>query len=350
MKLKLFDRNSHVLNEMKKSSYVYIYGAGDLGRDIYLFLESQGVAVRAYAVDDEYYHDGRADLVRFSECLARVRQDDGYLIWGIAKPSALHAALKCSDLGEVYLTYDACQMWQDKAFAHKHETEFAETRELLADERSKRVFDAYLKIYDGDPSDALTMAEDGTYFNDLTRDVHEGGMVDCGAYTGDSIRAFVHTYGTDRKIFAFEPDEKNYSKLLANTAGLDVVAVSAGTWSSMTTLHFASGKDAASSIQAEGAIQIKTDTIDHVVGDHTIAFIKMDVEGSELEALKGATHVIRRDMPVLAISAYHKQEDLITLPRFIAGCGNADFRYEVFLRHHGVTVPELVLYGIPTRR
>ena len=241
-------------------------------------------------------------------------------------------------------------MWQDKAFAHKHETEFAETRELLADERSKRVFDAYLKIYDGDPSDALTMAEDGTYFNDLTRDVHEGGMVDCGAYTGDSIRAFVHTYGTDRKIFAFEPDEKNYSKLLANTAGLDVVAVSAGTWSSMTTLHFASGKDAASSIQAEGAIQIKTDTIDHVVGDHTIAFIKMDVEGSELEALKGATHVIRRDMPVLAISAYHKQEDLITLPRFIAGCGNADFRYEVFLRHHGVTVPELVLYGIPTRR
>lgn len=350
MKLKLFDRNSHVLNEMKKSSYVYIYGAGDLGRDIYLFLESQGVAVRAYAVDDEYYHDGRADLVRLSECLARVRQDDGYLIWGIAKPSALHAALKCSDFGEVYLTYDACQMWQDKAFAHKHETEFDETRELLADERSKRVFDAYLKIYDGDPSDALTMAEDGTYFNDLTRDVHEGGMVDCGAYTGDSIRAFVHAYGTDRKIFAFEPDEKNYSKLLANTAGLDVVAVPAGTWSSMTTLHFASGKDAASSIQAEGAIQIKTDTIDHVVGDHTIAFIKMDVEGSELEALKGATHVIRRDMPVLAISAYHKQEDLITLPRFIAGCGNADFRYEVFLRHHGVTVPELVLYGIPTRR
>ena len=350
MKLKLFDRNSDVLKDMAKSSYVYIYGAGDFGRDIYIFLKERGVQVRAYTVDDQYYDESRQDMSTFQDCLMQIKQHDGYLIWGIAKPSALRDVLKRDDISEVYLTYDTPQMWQDRAFAHKHEAAFATTRELFADEYSRKTFDAYLKIYEGDPTDDIKLAEDGTYFNDLTDDIHEGGMVDCGAYTGDSIQSFVNAYGKGRKIFAFEPDAKNYSKLLANTAGLDVVAVPAGVWSAQTTLRFSSGNDAASGIQEEGAIEIKTDTIDHVVGDHKIAFIKMDVEGSELEALKGAAHVIQRDMPVLAISAYHKQEDLITLPQFIAGCKNENFKYDIFLRHHGCTVPELVLYGIPRKR
>ena len=352
MNLKLFDRNSVVLKEMARSSCVYIYGAGDFGRDIYHFLSEQGVHVQAYVVDDKYYDENRGDMVRLHDCLAQIKKQKGYLVWGIAMPSVLRAALKRDDLSDVvYLTYDAYQMWRDTMFAHKHEAEFSKARELFADEYSKKVFDAYLKIYDGDPSDDIELAEDGTYFNALTSQyVHRGGIVDCGAYTGDSIRSFVNAYGTDRKIFAFEPDEKNYSMLLANTKGLDVVAIHAGVWSSQTTLQFSSGKDAASGIQNDGTTQIKTDTIDHVVGEHKIAFIKMDVEGCELEALKGAAHVIQRDMPVLAISAYHKQEDLLTLPRFIAECENKDFRYDVFLRHHGCTVPELVLYGIPRKR
>lgn len=350
MKLKLFDRNSKILKDMAKSPYVYIYGAGDFGRDIYLFLKEQGVHARAYAVDDQYYDATRQDMVRLDEGLVQIEKNGGYLIWGIASPSVLRNALKGDEFSEIYLTYDVYQMWDDEAFAHKHAVEFARTRKLFADEYSKKVFDAYLKIYDGVPSDDIELAEDGTYYNELTRDVREGGLVDCGAYTGDSIQTFVNTYGKDRKIFAFEPDEKNYSKLLENTAGLDVVAVPTGVWSSQMTLYFSSGKDAASGIQKDGKIQIKTDTIDHVVADHKIAFIKMDVEGSEFEALKGAANVIQRDMPVLAISAYHKQEDLITLPQFIVSCENKDFKYDLFLRHHGCTVPELVLYGIPTKR
>ena len=350
MRLKLFDRKSDILKDMAKSPYVYIYGAGDFGRDIYHFLKAQEVYVQAYTVDDKYYDENRQDMVRLRDCLAQIKQHNGYLIWGIAKPSALRDVLKRSDLPEIYLTYDTPQMWQDKMFAHKHEAEFAETRELFADEHSKKVFDAYLKIYDGDPFDDIELAEDGTYFNTLTRNIRKGGMVDCGAYTGDSIQVFVSAYGRDRKIFAFEPDAKNYSMLLANTADLDVFAVPSGVWSTQTILHFASGKDAASGVQGDGTIQIKTETIDHVVGEHEIAFIKMDVEGSELEALKGAVHVIQRDMPILAISAYHKQEDLITLPQFIAGCENENFTYDLFLRHHGCTVPELVLYGIPRKR
>lgn len=168
MNLELFDRNSVVLKEMARSSCVYIYGTGDFGRDIYHFLSKQGVHVQAYVVDDKYYDESRQDMVTFQDCLSQIKQHDGYLIWGIAKPSALRDALKRDDISEVYLTYDVYQMWQDKAFAHKHEAQFVKTRELFADEYSRKTFDAYLKIYDGDPTDDIKLAEDGTYFNGLT--------------------------------------------------------------------------------------------------------------------------------------------------------------------------------------
>lgn len=88
--------------------------------------------------------------------------------------------------------------------------------------------------------------------------------------------------------------------------------------------------------------------MDEVVGDEKVAFIKMDVEGAELEALKGARTVIERDMPVLAVSAYHRQEDLITLIPYIHSLCNNSERYDLYLRHHGVVQSELVLYAIPT--
>ena len=91
-------------------------------------------------------------------------------------------------------------------------------------------------------------------------------------------------------------------------------------------------------------------TIDRAVGEEKVAFIKMDVEGAELEALKGAEGVIARDMPVLAISAYHRQEDLITLLPYISSLHNQKEHYELYLRHHGVVQAELVLYAIPVER
>lgn len=73
----------------------------------------------------------------------------------------------------------------------------------------------------------------------------------------------------------------------------------------------------------------------------------MDVEGAELEALKGARKVVERDMPILAISAYHRQEDLITLLPYINQLHNENEKYHLFLRHHGVVQTEFVIYSIP---
>lgn len=90
-------------------------------------------------------------------------------------------------------------------------------------------------------------------------------------------------------------------------------------------------------------------TIDKAVGSEKTAFIKMDIEGSELEALKGGRKVIERDMPVLAVSAYHRQEDLITLIPYISSLRNDKYKYEIYLRHHAATQTELVVYAVPVK-
>ena len=88
-----------------------------------------------------------------------------------------------------------------------------------------------------------------------------------------------------------------------------------------------------SHIADSGNITVNVDTIDNIVGDTPIGLIKMDIEGAELNALKGAINTLKKCRPYLALSAYHKPEDLITLPQFIksvyGNCGiylRKDFR------------------------
>ena len=71
----------------------------------------------------------------------------------------------------------------------------------------------------------------------------------------------------------------------------------------------------------------------------------MDIEGFEERALNGAVNTISRDAPVLAISIYHKRDDIIKIPRAILKC---NVGYKFFLRHYFLGSNETVFYAIPT--
>ena len=73
-------------------------------------------------------------------------------------------------------------------------------------------------------------------------------------------------------------------------------------------------------------------------------FIKMDIEGAELPALKGTEKTIRKYKPLMAISVYHNAEDLWEIPFWIKG--KFPF-YEFKLRLHGHMLNEIILYCIP---
>ncbi len=72
-------------------------------------------------------------------------------------------------------------------------------------------------------------------------------------------------------------------------------------------------------------------------------FIKMDIEGAEEDALRGAAEIIRQYHPTLAISIYHKHDDLWRLPQLIRGLYPD---YELYIRHHFWGPWETVLYCV----
>lgn len=87
--------------------------------------------------------------------------------------------------------------------------------------------------------------------------------------------------------------------------------------------------------------------LDGALAGDVPTFIKMDVEGAEAATIRGALTTIRRDRPLLAVAAYHRQADLWRLPLQVDEAVN-DYRF--FLRQHAAEGFELVLYAVPEER
>ena len=173
--------------------------------------------------------------------------------------------------------------------------------------------------------------------------------MDCGAFNGDTVEKFIDWSGGNySKIFAVEADPVNFAaleKFISEKNYKNILAVNCGAWNEKTTLTFSDTNKTNAAVSAEGKIKIAADTIDNITGGEKIKFIKMDIEGAELPALQGAAETIKKFKPTLAICAYHKAADLITLPQFIKSL-NPDYKF--YLRKHTLASDtELVLYAIP---
>lgn len=190
---------------------------------------------------------------------------------------------------------------------------------------------------------------DEYFYEDFLEYEEEEIFIDAGSYDLSTTAEFFKVCKGLKKAYAFEPDKDNFKKCekraLKDERNLpETVLLPYGTWSSSTELHFHATADGCSRI-GEGETVIKTIAIDQAVSPQDrITFIKMDVEGAELESLKGAESTIRRDRPKLAICIYHKPEDMITLPLFIKSLVP---EYKFYLRSYSNADNEMILYAIP---
>lgn len=148
------------------------------------------------------------------------------------------------------------------------------------------------------------------------------------------------------KIYAFEPDDASYQKCLdiqKKYNQYDLHLYNLGLWSEEATVYFDDGKGASSQITEKNTgTSIKTVSLDGCVSDK-VTFIKMDIEGAELEALKGSREIIRKYKPKLAICIYHKKEDLVEIPQFIKELVPD---YKLYVRHYSNTNAQTILYAV----
>lgn len=173
-------------------------------------------------------------------------------------------------------------------------------------------------------------------------------FVDGGCYDCSTDKSFVEWCGGKyKKIYAFEPDVKNYKNCLTAAKDIpDMQLINKGLWSKEDVLHFAGDADQGSKITETEGLNITTVSvaaIDEVVGEDKVTFIKLDVEGAELEALKGAARTIQNHHPRLAISIYHKPEDIWEIPAYILSLSE-DYRF--YIRHYQLSKNETILYAV----
>ncbi len=221
-----------------------------------------------------------------------------------------------------------------------------QTYEWLSDDRSKEIFMDYLKLCfiaaPVNPSPLITQ-----YFDPVINLNDKEVFIDCGAYTGDTAEIFMNNVNNKYEhYFAFEPDPDNFKKASAFLSDKpNSTIIPKGLWNCNTTLYFKEGYASCSSVTEEGEISVDVTSIDHYFSDkeQIPTIIKMDIEGSELEALRGAENTIRNHKPKLAICIYHKPEDLYEIPQFIKSCRDD---YKFYVRHYTDTFSELVLYAV----
>ena len=218
---------------------------------------------------------------------------------------------------------------------------------MLADERSRSIFEAVLEYRLTGNIMALDPWVDSTIFypSDLFSFSTDEVYIDAGAYTGDTIAFFIeHTGGRFERIYGFEPDVLNFTKLKENLAHEPrVKTIEAGLYSKRTVLKFAADAGRASGISEDGNVEIPVTSIDLELDGGRVTYIKLNIEGAELEALKGARNTISKWQPRLGISGYHFASHLWEVPLLIKELNPA---YEIYLRQHDGGVIERTYYGL----
>ena len=319
---------------------IVLYGMGNGADKILSVCEEKGIAVCDFFASDGFvrgqiFHGKR--VLSWSEVKEKYGVDRVIVLlsFGSSRSEVIEAICKVASEAELYAP-DVPAFGDgviDGAFLEAHVEEIKEARALLADEESRRIYDLVWEYKRTGRIDPLLQAvsDPGAVMRELVCPKNIRVSVDLGAYTGDTVRELLDApQSALERVYAFEPDARNYKKLSAYAASetrAEVRAFSYGAWSSRQTLTFdgsgnrnaSVGTNRSQSLDARAfkAIVVEGEALDAVVGEDTVDYIKYDVEGSEQEAILGSVKTIEREMPTLLVSLYHRNEDLFALPLLI---------------------------------
>lgn len=241
-----------------------------------------------------------------------------------------------------------------KIYYSSHENEINEVKDLLADSTSKEIYDKMIQFRSTyDMRVHPTYSLDDIYFvQDIIKLSEEESFIDCGAFDGDSIEKFVNNAKQFKSIVAFEPDSENFDKLVSKYGNMigeeqKVNLFNAGVWNAKRQLYFKADGNEASKIsdadESKGLVEVAVEKIDDIMQCNDATYIKMDIEGSEMAALEGAKDTIMRNKPKLAISIYHRDEDMIKIPLYIHSLVP---EYRMYVRQHSHSYFDTVLYCV----
>jgi len=347
---------------------VVIFGAGRLGRKLLAGLPEMALIPVAFADNDSSLWGASIEgvpVLKPQDATARYSRDAVFAvaIWHPSRTplmSDLLVQLKSAHCSAVpfpllfwrnadrFLPYF---FWDLPGKLLKHAEQIQQAFALLEDDLSRQtlVVQLQLRLHADFGCPGLPVPGD-QYFPGLFMMSPDECFVDCGSYTGDSIQTFIsQTRNIYRKIIAFEVDSAILPQLESGISDLSSRAIlhKAAVGATKGTVHFAGDGIGGGRITGTEGLQVPSVRLDDALAGEHITFIKMDIEGAELQALQGAERVIRRDRPVLAVCGYHTPDHLWQIPTLLRQLAPDSL---LFLRSHCVDGLDTVFYSVPPER
>lgn len=172
-------------------------------------------------------------------------------------------------------------------------------------------------------------------------------LIDGGAFIGDTVDFFLDQGVRMDAVAAFEPDMINFKKLVDASPrytekGIETLLYPCGLGAETGLLRFQGGNGAGSQLTESGDLHVQVLALDDVLPNFRPTLIKLDIEGAEPDALKGAREAIHEEMPDLAVCVYHTPAHLWEIPRLISEMFPF---YQFSLRSHRFNGFDTVLYA-----
>ena len=331
---------------------LYIYGMGNGAEKIMNVFSEYGIQIKGFFASDEFvrghsfmgyrvkkYSEVCAEEEDFVIVLAFAAGYDSLIekIENMAKEHTLYAPDVPIEGGGLF-TYEYCE---------EHCEELKQVYSSLADDYSRKVFADVINFRISGKTEYLSgvTTPKSEVYTDIIKPQGNEVYVDLGAYTGDTVAELLEfTGGKYKKIYALEPDRRNFKKLSKSTEGMEnVETFNCAVWNCDTELMFADKAGRQSAVSHSGTPK-EARSVDSILAGQRADIIKMDVEGAEDEAIDGAEKTIREYHPKLMISLYHRNRDIFYLPLKIL---KLNPEYRIYIRHQPyIPAWETNLYAI----
>ncbi|GAB7140803.1 hypothetical protein RsTz2092_07560 [Deferribacterales bacterium RsTz2092] len=359
---------SSAISKLKETASIYVYGT--LG---------VGIAIARALLEHNLPFAGFIDSYNYGKTIQIDEGEADYKIYHIDKLADKQAAIFISSVVHYLEIHDSIVMrgfnniidpisvldkgncpldsllmyvghpifWMPTDWA-EHKDKYEWLKRLLADEKSVAVFKTIMDVC------VLHGWSDVTHFHKLFAQVDDkielqyeefmqGDIfVDGGSYDATTAKAFIKLNPNYKKVYLVEPNPASMKVCKASLDGYsNIEYLPYGLSDSKKTLKFNADDEQVASFSENGNISVNCMPLDMLVQENT-AMIKLDVEGSELEAIAGAKRLLTNGSP-FAICVYHKSGDIWRIPEQIL---KLNPNYKLYLRHYGPSSNEIVLFGV----
>ncbi|MFZ7102550.1 MAG: FkbM family methyltransferase [Peptococcaceae bacterium] len=330
---------------------IFLFGAGGIGYITGRILTDKGYKVCCFIDDDQAKQGTELNGIKILGLQDVDCTPESVIL--ICTPNPMNIRHKLLGLGYENVAYLPVMMLEnsfyDTSLIAKESRKLAQVYDLLADEFSKLVFSNILQHrITMDFSYFTGIVSQKQYFpTDIFTLNDQECFVDGGAYNGETIRDFIKATGNSFTfIYGFEPDKQNFDSLekeLEHIGANRLKLFNAGLYSATQEACFDSHGNSSSHLSESGKDKISLVKFDDIAEKYKPTYIKLDIEGAEREALEGMENTLKAYRPKLAVSVYHKADDLWELPLVVHSLNSS---YKIYLRHYMGSLHETVCYAV----